>query len=137
MSCLPEQIEKKRQEALQRLSKNKGSPVLGLRNTSISSPQAQRPVQSSSKQRSCFFVKTPNKKPYEKVERSLKTNQSPAISKHDTASNSIVTVNIKLMSVERFSVEMSTYCNAVIDLFKTVSSKNFSKFSYIFHYKNK
>lgn len=130
MSCLPEQIEKKRQEALQRLSKNKGSPSMSMSNTSIISPQAQRPVQSSSKQGSHFSVKTPNKKPYEKVEWSLKTKRSPSISKQEAALSNIITVNIKLMSVERFSVETSTYCNAVIDVFKTVPSKNFSKFSY-------
>lgn len=131
MSCLPEQIEKKRQEALQRLSKNKGSPIRS--NTSITALQAHG-VQGSSKQGSYFSVKTPNKKPYEKVGWSLKTKHSPSVSKNDAAQNNVITVNIKLMSVERFSVEMSTYCNAVIDICKTVPSKNFSKFSYTLNY---
>ncbi|KAH1016447.1 hypothetical protein HUJ04_007664 [Dendroctonus ponderosae] len=125
MWCSPAEIERKRLEALQKLSKKCNSPIKAASNTGIdqnvatpakcSSPFKMRPIQSTSP------FKT---KPYEKTPSATSTT-SVKFNGDLRVYSKTVTVTFSLLSSQRFVVNMSAYSAPVVETIKTVASKSF------------
>lgn len=127
MLCSPAEIERKRLEALQKLSKKGNSPVKTASKTGIdqslsgpaqcSSPFKMRPFQSTTPFKSKPYRKTPPAT----ATATVKLNGDLRVY------SKTVTVTFSLISSERFVVNMSIYSALVVEKIKTVSSKSFGK----------
>ncbi|XP_060522006.1 SWI/SNF-related matrix-associated actin-dependent regulator of chromatin subfamily A-like protein 1 [Cylas formicarius] len=109
MSCSPAEIERKKQEAIQRLAQKRNSPVKVQQSpfkfSFKSSPQpANKAVPHSVK-------------PYTKVS-DAKNNTIAFYGK-----DKLLTITINLISPERFNVTFSTFSTLIIDIFKTIPSR--------------
>ncbi|XP_030757655.1 SWI/SNF-related matrix-associated actin-dependent regulator of chromatin subfamily A-like protein 1 [Sitophilus oryzae] len=128
MSCSAEEIERKRQEALRKLAQKGLSPQKSFENgqnvssssKSVSSPTFSSVFRTSSPKFVNKFVDH-SKKPYERI--SANTNSKQTIDFYGP--NKVITLSFVLISSERFNVAMSSYSDAVINLFKQIPTRNY------------
>ncbi|XP_066137618.1 SWI/SNF-related matrix-associated actin-dependent regulator of chromatin subfamily A-like protein 1 isoform X1 [Euwallacea fornicatus] len=132
MACSPQEIERKRQEALKKLARNNSSPIKlsNIPSHKSSIPHRVHHLSSSAKADVVQKHWSPyRKKPYEITKSSAKPFSSfVAQSKSPieiSGSSKPVTATIKLVSLNKFSVEMSSFCPPIVEVLKTVPSRNY------------
>lgn len=126
MLCSPAEIEKKRQEALQRLARKSESPIKPkvFRQDPCSKTDkagCNSPLKTRALQGTSFW-----KKPYE-----MNNTESKSYFMDFYGHNKTISAIIILISTERFVVKMSTYSPPVTEILKTVTSKNYGKLDLI------
>lgn len=131
MSCSKEEIERKRLAALQKRQtkgSNQNSPQTSTKingNQSKFEPSKPGPVKNIA---SSSYNLQRGFHPYAKC--------NPGAPSVETSSNvpvgKVVSGTVYLISGERFEVKPSEFCTPLINIFKSIPSKNFGEFSYIF-----
>lgn len=132
MSCTKEEIERKRLAALQRRQSKSGESN-AAQTFSPAKPASSTPSSyvSSYGQSNAGPIKTFNGNvsksfhPYAKPENHQRMENMVPVTK-------IVTGSVYLVSEERFEVNPSEFCAPLINIFKTIPSKNFGEYTYNF-----
>ncbi|KAF7266549.1 hypothetical protein GWI33_020058 [Rhynchophorus ferrugineus] len=137
MICSRAEIEKKRQEALEKLAKKGLSPIKSdskIRNSVTNC--ANFPISPNIKTPSKVIIH--NQKPYERSSERFNGNKVAKGISEFYGANKVNSLTFSLISSEKFSVNMSSYSNAVIDVFKQIPSKNYdsNSRSWFFHIKD-
>ncbi|KAB0793416.1 hypothetical protein PPYR_13036 [Photinus pyralis] len=118
MQCTPEEIERKRRLAQERLSKKTKSPFSHCSaETNLNSPPKRTPLETcrsnTAKSPSSYTPYTNKYTPYGKPKPVLQFY----------GAKNVVTGTCSLISDTRFTVELSSYSAPCIDTFKTISSR--------------
>lgn len=117
MQCSPEEIEKKRLQALEKLAKKGLSPLKpNLQNDNNVAPQASI---FRFKDHSQSFKH--NTKPYDKPQQTLQFY----------GKDKVITGKFLLVSEERFVVELSGFSTSAIEIFKSVATRNYGKSNFV------
>ncbi|CAG9765867.1 unnamed protein product [Ceutorhynchus assimilis] len=133
MLCSPAEIERKRQEALQKLANRTSPKKLDTLHSSALSTSINK-LSSPSSIKSRFQSPGFKKKPYEKTNfipepgTSTKDNISYIHKKVNTNFYGLdkkITTTMILLSSQKFSVKTSAYFPPVFDILKTIPSKNY------------
>lgn len=125
MICSRAEIERKRQEALQKLAKKGLSPIKNDRiHNSVISNCSNSPISSNFKTVSPKVI-IHNHKPYERPTEKFSGNKSAKGISDFYGLNKVNTLTFSLISSEKFSIIMSIYNNAVIDVFQQIPSRNY------------
>jgi hypothetical protein len=121
MQCTPEEIEKKRRIALEKLARKKFhsplKPNLENLNGEITAPQHSL---SPSKQRFNF-------KAHEQVRHNAKPYDKPKEALQFYGKDKVVTGRCSLITEERFVVELSGFSTPALDVFKAIPTRNYSE----------
>jgi SWI/SNF-related matrix-associated actin-dependent regulator 1 of chromatin subfamily A len=120
MQCTPEEIEKKRRIALEKLARKKFhsplKPNLENLNGEITAPQHSL---SPSKQRFNF-------KAHEQVRHNAKPYDKPKEALQFYGKDKVVTGRCSLITEERFVVELSGFSTPALDVFKAIPTRNYN-----------
>lgn len=127
MSCSKEEIERKRLAALQKRQNLLSNSNSAQYTPPKSNPQIGSPQPSSSNGGYRTFSNNPNRShPYNKplASRSSIENHVPV--------DKVVSGTVYLISEDRFEVNPSEFCAPLINIFKSLPSKNFGKLLFIY-----
>lgn len=123
MQCTPAEIERKRQEALRKLANKNKSPNRIQRSPFDGfEPGTVSPIQK--------FPGVTNVNHYSKPYDRSVTDRSNKINKPISqfySKDAIITASCILQTDSRFTVEFSTFSSPAIEIFKTISSRNYGK----------
>ncbi|XP_022822722.1 SWI/SNF-related matrix-associated actin-dependent regulator of chromatin subfamily A-like protein 1 [Spodoptera litura] len=129
MSCSKEEIERKRQAALQKrqnLLANRNTPV---KPNPTQSAQCRSPLPSSSNSGFKSFTSYSNRShPY------AKPNVSGGVQENNVPVGKVVSGTVYLISEDRFEVNPSEFCTPLINIFKSLPSKSYDSKSKLWNF---